>query len=63
MEYVFRFQLDNSEEESLYDDKYIEMVRKQLINLLDIVILHSGNKEIKIDGFRFENDEKIFKLY
>ena len=63
-EYVFRYQLEPRAKEPLYRDPLVEMVRAQLENVLNIVILLNGNREAKVDGFKLLNDRKTtYKIF
>lgn len=54
-DYVFRFQLSEVEE-VYYKDRYTEMIRQQIVNLLDIVVLTQNGEECQVNGFKFHND-------
>ncbi len=58
-DFVFRFDLSYVQSKGLYNDPIVEMFREQIANILDIVILMEGGKEIKVDGFKFLNNSKI----
>lgn len=63
-EFIFRFDCSCAEAETLYDDPIVELFRKQIANLIDIVVLMEGDKQVKIDGFKFLNDLKItYKIF
>ena len=51
-DYVFRFRVDPSGEEPVYDDALVELIRGQLADLLDAVILTDHGRRVRIDGFR-----------
>jgi len=55
-DFIFRFKLDEIQDEKVYDDPLTEMVRSQLAALLDVVVLTENDKPVKVDGFKFIND-------
>ena len=56
-EYVFRFRLEPpGPEEAGYDDPLLEMIRGQLADLLDVVILTDHGERVRVDGFRLVQD-------
>jgi hypothetical protein len=64
---VFRYALrdkDAPEADRMYEDKLVELFRRQIINLLDVVELSNKGKPVTIDGFSFlsERDE-TYPLY
>jgi len=64
---IFRYTLrekDSSEDESIYEDKLVELFRRQIINLLDVVELSYKGTPVNVDGFSFlsERDE-TYHLY
>jgi len=63
-DYVFRYQLETRAKEPLYRDHLVEMVRAQLENILNIVILINGDREVKVDGFKLLNARKTtYKIF
>lgn len=61
-DYVFRYKL-NGKREPLYPDPLVEMIRAQLENILNIVIVMEGQREVKIDGFKLLRDRSsIYKI-
>ena len=66
-DYVFRYKLDlNNEQKTqpMYHDKLVEMIRVQLEQLLNIVILTEGDRELKPDGFKMlSNLNNIFEIF
>jgi hypothetical protein len=63
-EFVFRFDFSSVQEESFYADPIVELFRRQISNLLEVVVLMDGEKQLKIDGFKFLNDSKtIYQLF
>jgi hypothetical protein len=64
---VFRYALrekDAPEADRMYEDKLVELFRRQIINLLDVVELSNKGKPVTVDGFSFlsERDE-TYRLY
>jgi len=56
-EYVFRFRVGSSEAaEAAHDDPLVELVRGQLADLLEAVIVTDRGRRLRIDGFRFLHD-------
>ncbi len=64
-DYIFHFELnDDNKEQKLYDNPLIEMIRQQINNLLEIVVLTKDGVEIEIDGFKLIcNKETNYPLY
>lgn len=66
-DYVFRYKLDLDTEQKakpLYHDKLVEMMRVQLEQLLNLVILTEGDRELKPDGFKMlSNLNNIYKIF
>jgi hypothetical protein len=63
-EFVFHFDFSSVDAKALYDDPIVEVFREQIANLLDIVVLMEGEKQVKIDGFKFLNDvQVIYKIF
>jgi len=58
-DFIFRFDLLAQREQPLYEEPIVEMVREQLNNLLNIVVLTSKGSEIKVDGFKFLNNLEV----
>ena len=56
-DYVFRFRLEPAEpDEAGYDDPLLELIRGQLADLLDAVVLTHHGKRVRVDGFRLLQD-------
>jgi hypothetical protein len=56
-DFVFRFRLDQpASDEAACDDPLIELIRGQLADLLDAVILTHHGKRVRVDGFRLLQD-------
>jgi hypothetical protein len=56
-EYVFRFALKpDSTDGSGYSDPLLELIRGQLADLLDAVVLTEGGRRVRVDGFRLLQD-------
>lgn len=66
-DYVFRYKLNLNDEQKtqpMYHDKLVEMIRVQLEQLLNIVILTEGDRELKPDGFKMlSNLNNILKIF
>lgn len=64
---VFHYSLQGNDfvpDETLYEDKLVELFRLQIINLLEIVELKYQNETVKVDGYSFLMDsEKIYLLH
>lgn len=58
MDGSFFYRFDESYDDSVYDDKLIEMIRRQLEILLDVVTLTQNGNEIMIDGFKLRCDKE-----
>ena len=62
-EYVFRYRLDG-DHKPVYSDPLVEMVREQLENILNIAIPVSGQREVKIDGFKLLRDRtRVYRVF
>jgi len=58
-DYIFRYRLRSEGEETdgpFYEDRLLEMIRQQLANLLDVVVLTHRGEEVKVDGFKLLSD-------
>lgn len=56
-DYVFRFRVEpSSAGEGVYDDPLVELIRGQLADLLDAVILTDHGRRVRVDGFRLLQD-------
>ncbi len=55
-EYVFRFRLDPQEDAPAYEDPLVELIRGQLADLLDAVVLMERGRRVRVDGFRLLQD-------
>ena len=64
-DYVFRYPLQfDKDSKGVYQDPLLEMLRAQLENILNLVIPVSGEKELKVDGFKLLRDrETIYKIF
>ncbi|MBI2847625.1 MAG: radical SAM protein, partial [Chloroflexi bacterium] len=60
-DYVFRYKLRPDGKDGLRGPS--DFIRTQLEELLDIVVPMEGNREVKIDGFRFMNDDSVYQLF
>jgi len=64
---VFRYTLrdkDTSEADRMYEDKLVELFRRQIINLLNVVDLSYRGTPVKVDGFSFLSDrDETYPLY
>lgn len=55
--YVFRFALKpGSTDRPAYSDPLLELIRGQLADLLDAVVLTEGGRRVRVDGFRLLQD-------
>lgn len=62
-EHVFRYKLDG-DHEPVYPDPLAEMVREQLESILNIAIPVSGQREVKIDGFKLLRDRtRVYSIF
>jgi hypothetical protein len=56
-DFVFRFSLEPlAAGEVGYDDPLLELIRGQLADLLDAVILTNHGERVRVDGFRLLQD-------
>jgi len=55
-EHVFRYKLDRDNKHP-YKNALAELIASQLRNLLDVVVLTQGGKELKVDGFKLLSDQ------
>jgi len=56
-DYVFRFRIEpSSAGEPVHDDPLVDLVRGQLADLLDSVILTDHGCRVRVDGFRLLQD-------
>jgi len=64
-DYVFRYPLQlEPDSRRGSQDPLLEMLRAQLENILNLVVPTSGEKELKIDGFKLLRDrETIYKIF
>ena len=63
-EYVFRFRLDPSGEAPVYDDALVELIRGQLADLLDAVVLTDHGRRVRVDGFRLlQEPETQYEIF
>lgn len=52
-EFVFRFRLEQMAPEEIgYDDPLLELVRGQLADLMEVVVLTYHGEPVMVDGFR-----------
>ena len=63
-DYVFRFRVDPSGEEPVYDDALVELIRGQLADLLDAVVLTDHGRRVRVDGFRLlQEPETQYEIF
>ena len=64
-DYVFRFPLTALvADEQGYSDPLLELIRGQLADLLDAVVLTCKGEEVKVDGFRLMQDsESCYEVF
>ena len=64
-DYVFHYPLRlEPDGRAVYQDPLLEMIRAQLENILNLVIPVSGEKELKVDGFKLLRDtETIYRIF
>jgi hypothetical protein len=63
-EYVFRFRVETPTDEAAYDDPLVELIRGQLADLLDAVVLTHRGRRVAIDGFRLlQEPEKEYRIF
>jgi len=65
-DYIWRFKLspevDKAQAEE--EDAFVDLFRRQLQDLLKIIVLTKDGKRVRIDGFRLINNvEKEFKIF
>jgi len=59
-DYIFRYRIVPADNAACSDgDLPTEMVKRQLRNLLDVVIPCAGEKEVKVDGFKLLNNRGV----
>ena len=57
-DYIFRFRLDmDNATPSILDDAFPELFRSQLDEMLKLVVLTWRGQRVRVDGFRFINDQ------
>ncbi len=54
--FVWHFRIGSELASPLYENSVQEMIRTQLLNLLDVVILTQNGREVRVDGFKLMND-------
>ncbi len=53
-EFIWHYKIDyKPTEEALYDDPIVEMIRTEIQNLLQIVVLTKDGTRVQINGFKF----------
>ena len=64
-DYVFRFSLTApAADEQCYSDPLLELIRGQLADLLDAVVLTCKGEEVKVNGFRLMQDpETCYEIF
>ena len=62
-EFIFRFPFGGERESPAYQNKLAEMVRRQLLALLDVIVLTQGSQIVKIDGFKFISEIESDNIY
>jgi len=64
-DYPFRYRLmPQPDGDTVYQDPLTEMIRAQLVNILNIIVPVSGGKEVKVDGFKLLRDrETTYQVY
>ncbi len=64
-DYIYHFELESLDEENtVYDNPLVEMIREQIINLSEIIELTKEEEGVSIDGFRFLCDKNtIYRLF
>jgi len=64
---IFHYTLqekDMPEDERIYEDKLVELFRRQIINLLDVVELSYKGNPVNVDGFSFLSERgETYRLY
>jgi len=59
-DYVFRFRVNAAAgEEAVYSDPLVELIRGQLADLLDAVVLTEQGRRVRVDGFRLLQEPDI----
>jgi hypothetical protein len=64
-EYVFRFRIETpTTDEAAYDDPLVELIRGQLADLLDAVVLTHRGCRVTVDGFcLLQEPEKEYGIF
>lgn len=60
MNEAFFYQFDEAYDGKVYDDNLVEMIRRQLELLSDVIIFTKGNQEVTVDGFKLRCDKDHF---
>jgi len=59
-DFVFQFRLEpQTQEETGYDDPLLELIRGQIADLLDTVILTDHGRRVRVDGFRLIQNPEV----
>ncbi len=58
-DYIWRFRLDDISNKKSHDDLTVEYIRRQLVELLNFVILTYNEKKVQINGFKLINDMEM----
>lgn len=63
-EYAFRYPLDEGRQEPVYHDPLLEMIRRLLESLLNVVTLVRDGQEVKVDGFKLlRDDDTAYRIF
>jgi len=65
-DYQFRYRLEpeKAKKEKVYSDPLIELIRSQLEQFLNLVILTYQGEDIRVDGFRpLNTPEIIYEIF
>lgn len=65
-DYKFRYRLEPEKviRERVYSDPLVELIRSQLEQLLNLVVLTHEGEDMKVDGFKLlNNPEQTYRIF
>ncbi len=65
-DYKFHYRLepDKAFEDKVYSDPLLELIRSQLEQLLNLVVLTRDGEDVQVDGFKpLNNPEQTFRIF
>jgi len=61
--FLYNFK-DVTLDKPIYEDALLEMLRRQITILLDIVVFTNKGHDVKVDGFKLHfDDSKVYPFY